>query len=73
MVENIFVVGAGTMGNGIAQTAATSGFSVILMDVIPEQLERARETIARSSGKLLEKGAITQEQQQAASAIPLAG
>ncbi len=71
MVENIFVVGAGTMGNGIAQTAATSGFSVVLMDVIPEQLERARESIARSSGKLLEKGAITQEQQQAASAIPL--
>jgi 3-hydroxybutyryl-CoA dehydrogenase len=69
-IENIFVVGAGTMGNGIAQVAATSGYSVTLMDVIPEQIERARQTISRSANKLLEKGAINQEQREAAVSIP---
>ena len=37
-IKHIFVVGAGTMGNGIAQVAATSGYQVTLMDVVPEQL-----------------------------------
>jgi len=37
-VEKIFVVGAGTMGNGIAQTAAVSGFQVTMMDVDQDQL-----------------------------------
>lgn len=70
-IENIFVVGAGTMGNGIAQVAATSGYSVTLMDVIPEQIERARQTIARSANKLLEKGTINEEQRDAAMSIPM--
>ena len=52
-IQHIFVIGAGTMGSGIAQVAATSGYSVALMDVIPEQLERARATIARSVGASL--------------------
>ncbi len=65
----IFVVGAGTMGNGIAQTAATSGYRVTLMDVAPEQLERARATIAKSAAKLLEKEKISPEQHQAALGI----
>ena len=70
-IETIFVVGAGTMGNGIAQVAATSGYAVTLMDVIPEQIERARQTISRSANKLLEKGAINQEQREAAVSIPM--
>jgi 3-hydroxybutyryl-CoA dehydrogenase len=70
-IENIFVVGAGTMGNGIAQLAATSGYSVTLMDVIPEQIERARQTITRSANKLLEKGVINEEQRDAAVSIPM--
>lgn len=70
-IENIFVVGAGTMGNGIAQVAATSGYSVTLMDVIPEQIERARQTISRSANKLLEKGTINEEQRDAAVSIPM--
>jgi 3-hydroxybutyryl-CoA dehydrogenase len=69
-IKQIFVVGAGTMGNGIAQTAATSGFQVTLMDVLPEQLERAKATIRKSSDKLLEKEKITSEQREAALAIP---
>jgi len=70
LIKKIFVAGAGTMGNGIAQVAATSGFQVDLMDVIPEQLERARGTIARSVEKLVGKGAISQAQRDAALNIP---
>jgi len=40
MIKHIFVVGAGTMGNGIAQVAATSGFQVTCMDVLPTALEK---------------------------------
>lgn len=65
-INQIFVVGAGTMGNGIAQTAAVSGFRVTMMDVEEVQLERARQTIAKSTGKLLEKGRLTEEQREAA-------
>ena len=65
-IRNIFVVGAGTMGNGIAQVAATSGYQVTLMDVVPSQVERARAAIAKSVEKLLSKAAITEQQKQAA-------
>ncbi len=68
-VRQIFVVGAGTMGNGIAQVAATSGYQVTCMDAFPQALEKAKATIARSTAKLLEKGAITAEQKAAADAI----
>jgi 3-hydroxybutyryl-CoA dehydrogenase len=64
-ISRIFVVGAGTMGNGIAQVAATSGYHVTLMDVIPEQIERARATIAKSVDKLLGKELINQGQHDA--------
>jgi 3-hydroxybutyryl-CoA dehydrogenase len=69
-IQQVFVIGAGTMGSGIAQVAATSGFKVALMDVVPEQLERARSTIAKSVDKLLSKGAISEEQKEAALSIP---
>jgi 3-hydroxybutyryl-CoA dehydrogenase len=72
-IKNVFVVGAGTMGNGIAQTAATSGFNVTLMDVVPEQLENARSSIKRSVEKLASKGALTEEAQAAALGIRMVG
>jgi len=65
-LQNIFVVGAGTMGNGIAQTAAVSGFTVTMMDAFPEALERGKTTIAKSVSKLAEKGRITEQQRDAA-------
>ncbi len=65
-LQNIFVVGAGTMGNGIAQTAAVSGFTVTMMDAFPEALERGKATIAKSVTKLAEKGRITETQRDAA-------
>ena len=50
------------MGNGIAQVAATSGYEVTCMDVMPAALEKAKAAIGKSTSKLLEKGAITSEQ-----------
>jgi 3-hydroxybutyryl-CoA dehydrogenase len=68
-IRSIFVVGAGTMGNGIAQVAATSGYQATMMDVAPGQVERAQATIAKSIEKLLGKGVITEQQKQAALSI----
>jgi len=72
-VHKIFVVGAGTMGNGIAQVAATSGYQVILMDVVPEQIERARAGIAKSVEKLFGKGVLSESQRDAALGIAYTG
>ena len=71
-IKHIFVVGAGTMGNGIAQVAATSGYKVTCMDVMPAALEKAKATIAKSSTKLLEKGTINVEQKAAVDKINFA-
>jgi 3-hydroxybutyryl-CoA dehydrogenase len=68
-IKNIFIIGAGTMGNGIAQVAATSGYQVTCMDVQPAALEKAKATIAKSTAKLLEKSTLTQEQKTSADAI----
>jgi len=67
--EKVVVVGAGTMGGGIAQVAATSGYAVTVTDVIPAALERARATIRKSVEKLAGKGLLTPEQVQAAQQI----
>jgi 3-hydroxybutyryl-CoA dehydrogenase len=65
-IEHIAVVGAGTMGNGIAQVCATFGYRVTMIDVVPEQLERAVASITRSVEKLHSKGRLTDEQREAA-------
>jgi len=68
-IKNIFVIGAGTMGNGIAQVAATSGYQVTCMDVMPAALEKAKAAIAKSTMKLLEKGTITEAGKDSADKI----
>jgi 3-hydroxybutyryl-CoA dehydrogenase len=68
-IKHIFVIGAGTMGNGIAQTAAVSGYQVTMMDVADEYVKRGQATIAKSVEKLAEKGKITAEQKSGALAI----
>lgn len=68
-IKSIFVVGAGTMGNGIAQVAATSGLETTCMDVVPASLEQARLTIEKSTTRLVEKGTLTREQGAAAAKI----
>ncbi len=68
-IKNIFIVGAGTMGNGIAQVGATSGYRVTCMDVIPAALEKAQAVIAKSTAKLLEKEKISADQKSNADKI----
>jgi 3-hydroxybutyryl-CoA dehydrogenase len=68
-IQHIFVIGAGTMGNGIAQVAATSGYNATCMDVMPAALERARAAIAKSTSRLLEKGTINADQKAGADRI----
>ncbi len=68
-IQKIFVIGAGTMGNGITQVAATSGYDVTCMDISAEQLERAKAAINKSVTKLHSKGKLTDEQRAAAAAI----
>ena len=54
----IGVVGAGTMGSGIAQVFAQKGFSVILCDSLPSQLEKALQSIDRNLGREVEKNRL---------------
>ncbi|TDI84446.1 MAG: 3-hydroxybutyryl-CoA dehydrogenase, partial [Chloroflexi bacterium] len=61
-VERIVVIGAGTMGHGIAQAAAVSGYQVTLTDVDPAALERGKQAIEKSTDKLAKKGIIDQNQ-----------
>ena len=65
-IQHFLVIGAGTMGNGIAQVAATSGYKVTLMDVIPSQLDLAVKMIRKSVDKLVEKEKLTELQRRAA-------
>jgi 3-hydroxybutyryl-CoA dehydrogenase len=55
----VAVLGGGTMGNGIAQVFAQNGHPVILRDLTPDILDRARGQIAKSLGRLAEKGKIS--------------
>ncbi len=65
-VRTVGVVGAGTMGNGIAQVFAQSGFQVVLVDVAQPMLDRARATIEKSLAKLVEKNRLTAADRDAA-------
>jgi len=58
-IRTVGVIGAGTMGNGIAQAFAQSGFIVRLVDVAQPLLDRARATIEKSLDKFVEKGRLT--------------
>jgi len=64
--KHIAVIGAGTMGHGIAQVCATNGYQVTLIDIAPEQLERALDSIRKSVDKLHSKGRLTDEQRDTA-------
>jgi 3-hydroxybutyryl-CoA dehydrogenase len=60
-VTTVGVIGAGTMGNGIAHVFAQSGLNVVLVDVEQKFLDKAKATIEKNLGRLLEKQKITQD------------
>ena len=64
-MQNISVIGAGTMGNGIAHVFAQSGFQVTLIDVQSEALDRALQTIDRNLDRLIKKEKITESDKAA--------
>ena len=61
-MKNISVIGAGTMGNGIAHVFAQSGFVVTLIDVNTAQLEKAIATINKNLDRQVSKGTLTEQQ-----------
>ena len=65
-ITSFGVVGAGTMGNGIAQVAATSGFRTVMVDVAGEALARGMAAIEKSLGRLESKGKLSAEDRSAA-------
>ncbi len=60
--RRVAVVGAGTMGNGIAQVFSQAGYPVVLMDVSPEALDRAAQTIQKNLARMVKKGSLGEEQ-----------
>jgi 3-hydroxybutyryl-CoA dehydrogenase len=58
-IQTVGIVGAGTMGNGIAQVFAQAGFEVRLVDVAEPTLDRARAAIEKSLAKFVEKGTLS--------------
>jgi 3-hydroxybutyryl-CoA dehydrogenase len=64
-MKNIVVIGGGTMGNGIAHTAAASGFDVSLVDVNESILQRAVSTITANLQRGVDKGKMTAEERDA--------
>ena len=65
-MKNVTVIGAGTMGNGIAHVFAQAGFQVTLVDVSQDQLDKALETISKNFDRQVAKGSITEDLKTAA-------
>ena len=65
-IQTIAVLGAGQMGNGIAQVAACAGYDVIMVDIEQAYVERGIATIEKSLGKLVAKERMTQADADAA-------
>ncbi len=66
MIQRVSVIGAGTMGNGIAHVFAQNGFTVNLIDVNAGQLDKAIQTITKNFDRQIAKGTVTEEQKQRA-------
>lgn len=61
-LQDIGVIGAGTMGNGIAQVCALAGFKVTLLDVTDSALQKALVTVSKNLDRLIAKGALSEAQ-----------
>ena len=65
-ISTIGVIGAGTMGNGIAQACAVSGFAVVMMDIDEAAVQRGLATVANSLDRLVKKDKLTLDAKLAA-------
>lgn len=65
MINTICVIGAGTMGSGIAQVAAQSGFTALLFDINQDVLDKAKRSIQKSLHSLVDKQKLTAEESNA--------
>ena len=63
-MKNVAVIGAGTMGNGIAHTFAQSGFKVQLIDISESSIKKGMETITKNLDRMVAKGAISEDQKR---------
>lgn len=68
-IKKIGVLGAGTMGAGIAQVSVEAGYSVVLIDVVPEIVEKAVKGLNKAWGKAVEKGKKTADDVSAYNAL----
>ena len=65
-IRTLAVIGAGTMGNGIAQIAATAGLDVILIDVSDAMVEKGLDAIARNLSRIMARGKMSEAEKDAA-------
>jgi len=65
-IKNIAVIGSGTMGNGIAHTFAQFGYSVLLIDIKQELIDKGIETISKNIDRQVKKGSLTEDQKKSA-------
>jgi 3-hydroxybutyryl-CoA dehydrogenase len=63
-IEKVAVIGAGTMGNGISQVFAHSGFTVVMIDIKDEFVQKGLAAIDKSLGRLVKKETITEDQKK---------
>ncbi len=65
MISSVAVLGAGQMGSGIAQAAATVGYRTVVQDVLPLALDKSLAAVARSLSRFVEKGEMTAAERDA--------
>src|SRR5436190_19556983 len=68
-IHTLGVVGAGTMGNGIAQACAVKGLSVVMVDIDDAAVQRGLATVAGSLDRLIKKDRMTAAEKDAALAL----
>ncbi|MFZ4760724.1 MAG: 3-hydroxyacyl-CoA dehydrogenase NAD-binding domain-containing protein, partial [Burkholderiaceae bacterium] len=66
MIQTIGVIGAGTMGNGIAQVCAVRGIEVVMVDVAQAAVDRGIATVTGSLERLVKKDKLTEAERDAA-------
>ena len=65
-IETVGIIGAGQMGGGIAQVAATAGYKVLLYDISPDRIEKGLATVSGNMARMVGSGKLTDEARQAA-------